>query len=177
MHVDRNTFRNAMSRFGTAVSVITTDGPGGRHGFTCTAVCSVTDEPATVLVCVHRDSQTNQAFKTNLVLCVNLLNADQGDISAVFAGQTGDDMEARFRRVSWSTRKTGAPVFDHAVATLDCSIAEIKEFGTHTIMFARVYSAETRQEQVPLMYFNRGYHGLGPITTGQSEAVARVAAN
>lgn len=163
MHVDRNTFRTALSRFGASVSVITTDGPGGRCGFTCTAVCSVTDEPATVLVCVHKDSRTNPAFKSNLVLCVNLLNADQGELSAIFAGQAGDDMEARFRRVNWSTRKTGAPVFDNAVATLDCSIAEIKAFGTHNIMFARVYSAEVRPEQVPLMYFNRGYHGLGPI--------------
>src|SRR3954463_3425403 len=146
MHVDRNTFRDAMSQFGSAVSVITTDGPGGRHGFTCTAVCSVTDEPATVLVCVHRNSRSNPALKANLVLCVNLLNADQEDVSALFAGQTGEDVEARFGKVSWSTRKTGAPVFDQAVAILDCSIAEIKEFGTHTIMFARVYAAETRQE-------------------------------
>ena len=97
---------------------------------------------------------------------MNLLNADQGELSAAFAGQAGEDMESRFRRVSWSTRKTGAPVFDNAVATLDCSIAEIKEFGTHNIMFARVYSAESRSEQLPLMYFNRKYHGLGPIGPG-----------
>jgi len=176
MHVDRSTFRTAMARFGAAVSVVTTDGPGGRCGFTCTAVCSVTDEPATVLVCVHRDSRSNLAFRTNLVLCVNLLNADQGELSATFAGQVGEDMESRFRRVSWSTRKTGAPVFDNAVATLDCSIAEIKEFGTHNIMFARVYSAESRSEQLPLMYFNRKYHGLEPIgPSGPADEVRRTA--
>ncbi len=100
MHVDRNTFRTAMARFGAAVSVVTTDGPGGRCGFTCTAVCSVTDWPATVLVCVHKDSRSNKAFRTNLVLCVNLLNADQGELSATFAGQAGEDMEARFRTVN-----------------------------------------------------------------------------
>jgi hypothetical protein len=33
-------------------------------------------------------------------------------------------------------------------------------------MFARVYSAESRSEQLPLMYFNRKYHGLGPIGPG-----------
>ena len=69
-------------------------------------------------------------------------------------------MEARFRKVGWSTRKTGAPVFEDAVATLDCRITEVKEFGTHTILFARVCSAEARAEQIPLMYFNRGYHAL-----------------
>lgn len=160
MHVDRSTFRNAMSRFSAAVSVVTTDGPAGRFGFTCTAICAVTDEPATILVCIHKDSRSNIAFKTNLVLCANLLNRDQEEISAIFAGQAGDDMADRFKRVRWSTRQTGSPVFENAVASLDCSIAEVKEFGTHTILFARVYSAEARPEQLPLMYFNRGYHGL-----------------
>lgn len=168
MHVDRNTYRNAMARCSAAVSVVTTDGPAGRFGFTCTAICSVTDEPATLLVCIHKDSRSNAAFKTNLVLCVNLLNRDQEDISALFAGQGGEDMAERFKRVRWSTRRTGAPVFEHAVASLDCSIAEIKEFGTHTILFARVYSAEVRPEQQPLMYFNRGYHGLEYIPPGSS---------
>ncbi len=105
MHVDRHTFRNAMSRFSAAVSVVTTDGPAGRFGFTCTAICAVTDEPATILVCIHKDSRSNAAFKTNLVLCVNLLNRDQEEISAIFAGQAGDDMADRFKRVRWLTRQ------------------------------------------------------------------------
>lgn len=43
--VDINGFRNAMALLGGAVSVITTDGPAGRFGFTASAVCSVTDSP------------------------------------------------------------------------------------------------------------------------------------
>jgi len=46
-------FRNALSRLATAVSVVTTDGPAGTAGVTCSAVCALSDEPAMVLVCVH----------------------------------------------------------------------------------------------------------------------------
>ena len=35
--VDKQSFRNAMSTLAAAVNVVTTDGPGGRAGFTATA--------------------------------------------------------------------------------------------------------------------------------------------
>ena len=40
--VDPAAFREAMSRLGAAVHVITTAGPAGKAGTTATAVCSVT---------------------------------------------------------------------------------------------------------------------------------------
>ena len=160
MQVDRAAFRNAMACFGSAVSVISTDGPGGRRAFTCTAMCPVTDEPATVLVCVHRDSQCNQAFKMNLAFCVNLLSTDQSDVSAVFAGRMDVKMDDRFRKVGWRTLETGSPVFDDAVAVLDCKIVELKECGTHTILFGQVLAASSNPGREPLMYHKRAYQRL-----------------
>ena len=52
--VEPKVFREAMSRLGAAVHVITTDGPSGKTGFTATAVCSVSDAPPTLLVCLNR---------------------------------------------------------------------------------------------------------------------------
>lgn len=43
--VEKQDFRDAMARLGSAVNIITTDGPAGRAGFTASAVCSVTDTP------------------------------------------------------------------------------------------------------------------------------------
>ena len=54
MTVTRQDFRDAMARLGAAVNIITTGGPAGRGGFTASAVCSVTDEPPTLLVCMNR---------------------------------------------------------------------------------------------------------------------------
>ena len=55
---DPNAFRQAMSRLGAAVHVITTEGPAGKTGFTATAVCSVSDAPPTLLVCLNRKSDS-----------------------------------------------------------------------------------------------------------------------
>jgi flavin reductase (DIM6/NTAB) family NADH-FMN oxidoreductase RutF len=46
-------FRNALSKLATAVSVVTTAGPAGAAGVTCSAICALSDDPAMVLVCVH----------------------------------------------------------------------------------------------------------------------------
>ena len=63
--VDQQTFRDAMSCMGAAVNIITTDGPAGRAGFTASAVCSVTDTPPTLLVCLNRRESVSQDIKAN----------------------------------------------------------------------------------------------------------------
>ncbi len=45
-------YRDAMACLGAAVNIVTTDGRAGRAGFTASAVCSVTDNPPTLLVCL-----------------------------------------------------------------------------------------------------------------------------
>lgn len=75
--VDQQTFRDAMSCMGAAVNIITTDGPAGRAGFTASAVCSVTDTPPTLLVCLNRGASVWPVFNENRTLCVNTLSAGQ----------------------------------------------------------------------------------------------------
>src|SRR3984893_15319555 len=48
--VDPAAFRDAMSRLGAAVHVITTAGPGGKAGATATGVCSGSDAPRQLLL-------------------------------------------------------------------------------------------------------------------------------
>jgi flavin reductase len=71
--VEPTIFREAMSRLGAAVHIITTAGGAGKAGATATAVCSVTDSPPTLLVCLNRRSQTNPVVLENGVFCVNTL--------------------------------------------------------------------------------------------------------
>src|SRR6201993_3712786 len=87
--VEATTFREAMSRMGAAVHVVTTAGPAGKTGATATAVCSVSDAPPTLLMCLNRRSQTNPAVVENGVFCVNPLGDGGAEIADVFAGRTG----------------------------------------------------------------------------------------
>ena len=70
---DKQSYREAMSRLGAAVNIITSTGEDGDCGFTASAVCSVTDDPPTLLVCMNRIAKLNTAFKENGILCVNVL--------------------------------------------------------------------------------------------------------
>ena len=60
--IEATDFRNAMSLLTTAVNVITTEGIAGTHGFTASAVCSVTDTPPTLLVCMNQSSRSHEHF-------------------------------------------------------------------------------------------------------------------
>ena len=163
MSVTRQTFRDAMARLGAAVTILTTDGSAGRGGATASAVCSVTDDPPTLLVCMNRTSRTGAMIKANGVICVNVLAAGQRDLCDLFAGFTQATPEERFAAGRWAILETGAPALDGAVASFDCRIADVVEKGTHSVIFAEVIQIRLGETAQPgLIYFARGYHGVGP---------------
>ncbi len=82
---DKQSFRDAMACVGAAVNVITTDGLAGRAGFTASAVCSVTDTPPTLLVCLNRSASVWPTFRQHQALCVNTLAAGQESLSTSLA--------------------------------------------------------------------------------------------
>ena len=158
MPVNQQAYRDAMARLGAAVSVITSDGPGGRCGFTASAVCSVTDDPPTLLVCMNRGSTLNEAFKANGVLCVNTLTAAQEALSPLFGGQVEVSMEGKFDAADWTALSTGSPVLSGAVVSFDCRIAQVTEVGTHSVFFCEVDAIQAGAEREGLIYFGRSYH-------------------
>jgi flavin reductase len=154
-------FREAMARLGAAVNIITTDGPAGRTGFTASAVCSVSDNPPTLLVCMNRRSAQMSAFATNRVLCVNTLSPQHQELARTFAGQAGLDMEDRFLAAAWHVLATGAPVLDEAVVAFDCRITDITEVGTHNVFLCAVEGTRLGSIEEGLIYFGRTYHRIG----------------
>lgn len=162
MPVSSAEFRDAMARLGAAVNVVTTDGPAGQAGLTASAVCSVTDDPPTLLVCLNRASRANAVFKSNGVLCVNTLAADRGALSDAFAGRGNLTSEARFSLGRWTRLRTGAPVLEEAsVVSFDCRIADVVEKGTHSVLFAEVEAIRQGGPGGALIWYGRGYHPVG----------------
>jgi len=162
MSVTRQEFRDAMARLGAAVNVITTGGPAGRGGFTASAVCSVTDDPPTLLVCMNRSSSSAPLLRENGVLCVNTLAAGQREVSMVFAGATRCPPSERFNTGTWDELATGAPALHGAVVSFDCRISEIIEKGTRAVIFAEVEAIRINDGSASgLIYFARDYHDVG----------------
>lgn len=159
--LDSKRYRDAMSGLAAAVNIVTTDGPGGRAGFTATAVCSVSDQPPTLLVCLNRSASAFPAFAVNDALCVNTLTAEQMTLSNLFGGKT--EMAERFAAASWQTGDSGAPILDKALVSFDCRIVKRVSLGTHDTLFCEVLSVSTPSSQEGLVYFDRGYAGLSKL--------------
>jgi flavin reductase (DIM6/NTAB) family NADH-FMN oxidoreductase RutF len=150
-------FREAMSRLGAAVHVITTAGPGGKAGATATAVCSVSDTPPTLLMCLNRRSQTNPAVVENGVFCVNTLGDGGAGLADMFAGRTGIVGTDRFANGEWLTLSTGSPVLASAVIAFDCRIVEVRSVGSHNVFFGAVETVRLGPAGQALVYHDRAY--------------------
>ncbi|OTG91007.1 pyrimidine utilization flavin reductase protein F [Acinetobacter sp. ANC 3813] len=153
--MDQQLFRQGMSNLGAAVNVITTQGPAGQAGFTASAVCSVTDTPPTLLVCLNRSASVFETFKANKVLCVNTLNAQQSQLSNLFGGKT--PMQERFSHGVWNTLTTQAPVLEDALVSFDCEVVQSMSVGSHDVLICEVKAMQRQDGLNALMYFNRNY--------------------
>ena len=79
-----------MSRLGAAVHVITTTGPGGKTGFTATAVVLGVGRAADAAGLPQpRAARPMPILRENGVFCVNTLRAGDDEIADMFAGRTG----------------------------------------------------------------------------------------
>ena len=158
--VGRDAFRQAMARLGAAVHVVTTDGRAGRAGFTATAVCSLSDSPPSILVCMNRGSLQNPTFRANGALCVNVLAQDQLHLAEKFAGLTQEPTEARFSAAEWDETVTGSPALVDALVNIDARISQILEVPTHDVMVCQITGIHLNKPHQPLIYFERNYHTL-----------------
>lgn len=155
--VDVQPFRDAMCRLGAAVHVITSDGPAGKTGFTATAVSSVSDSPATLLICLNRTATSMPILRGNGVFCVNTLRAGEEIIADTFAGRTKVSREERFAVGQWTTLRTGSPVLLSAVVAFDCHVREVRSVASHDVYFGVVEALHSGPPGAALVYHDRAY--------------------
>src|SRR5437764_10988092 len=134
--VDAGQFKIGMRTLAGAVNIITSMHAGHRYGMTATAVCSATAEPPTVLVCINKLASTHNAVSKSKVFCVNVLRADDWQLSTTFSGaQSGD---SRFKNGNWTRLATGAPVLIDALVSFDCRVGDTLTQRTHTVLLRHV---------------------------------------
>lgn len=162
--VTRTEFRNAMARVCAPVNVVTSNGPAGRGGFTATAMCAVTDEPPTLLVCMNSRSSQTDMFIANERFCVNVLTQEHKDLAASFAGGLSD-MDARYAAAAWTNLSSGNQALADAIVSFDCRLADVRPVGTHNIFIGEVVDVRSRKDGHALLYFDRSYVHV-PTHTG-----------
>jgi flavin reductase (DIM6/NTAB) family NADH-FMN oxidoreductase RutF len=156
--LDPRAFRDTMGRFATGVTVMTWDDGVHARGMTANAVTSVSLDPMLVLVCVDRKTSAHAQMEHASAFVLNILAADQVDISMTFARHGVEDMAD----VPYTQKQTGAPVIDGVIAWLECAVAERLAGGDHTIYVGQVIAmAIERPEAEPLLFYAGHYRAIG----------------
>ncbi|NGO67602.1 flavin reductase family protein [Streptomyces sp. SB3404] len=147
-----------MGALPSGVTVVTTlDPQAAPHGFTCSAACSVSQDPPLLLVCVHSRSRVLREMLATGAFAVNILRDRREWVSAHFASRAGD----RFASVAWQpSGRLGLPWLpDHTVACAECRLDSAITAGDHTVVIGTIVGGEARQARGPLMYWRREYAG------------------
>ena len=157
MPVDRDLFFRLMGSFASGVTVITSlDEDGVPRGFTASAFCSLSLDPPLCMVGVDLRTETLPAIQSSRGFVVNILADDQQEISQRFASKVAD----KFAGLSYREGPlTGAPIFEGALAWVECRVAEILPGGDHVIVVGEIQGGET-SEGAPLLYFRSRYRNL-----------------
>jgi flavin reductase (DIM6/NTAB) family NADH-FMN oxidoreductase RutF len=157
--MDERHLRNALGRFVTGVTVITTRTASGKlEGLTCNSFSAVSLDPPLVLWSLRLSSSCIDSFEDANHFAVNVLAAGQSDLSQQFATRSPD----RFREVVHSPGLGGCPLLSGVLATFECTKDARIVSGDHVVFFGRIERAAYRQGE-PLIFSAGKYATHSPL--------------
>ncbi len=148
--------RQALGRFVTGVTIVTCrDERGAPVGLTANSFNALSLDPPLVLWSLREASSTISAFTGASHFAINVLAADQVDLSRRFARPAS----AKFDAGEWTDGQGGAPLLAGCVAVFECRRRSHHAAGDHVLFIGEVEriggSAAT-----PLVYHAGHYRTL-----------------
>ncbi|MGH3566950.1 MAG: flavin reductase family protein [Pseudonocardia sp.] len=154
---DSTAFRDAMARFPSGVTIVTThDDSGTPHGFTASSFCSVSAEPPLVLVCLARSANSYPVFVRSNRFAISILQADHVEVARRFASKNTE----KFACGEFARTASGATVLETASAVVECSVYRRYEAGDHMIMVGAVEHVSLTDVRAPVVYFDREFNTI-----------------
>jgi len=146
-------FRDALGRFASGITVVTTVIEGETHGMTANAFVSVSLEPPLVLVSVANKAHMHGYLKESGRYGVSVLTAGQEAYSQHFAGFGAPDTQPEFVEVN------GIPLLAESLAHLIVRVTDAHLAGDHTLYIGEVEYVKLWDGE-PLLYFQGRYERL-----------------
>src|SRR5687767_10891077 len=110
-----------MQRFAGPVTAITTMENGTPSGLMATAVCSLSAEPPSLIICINKSASAHDTVLRQGFFGVSVLPDNQKAFAEHFARAKGTD---RFEGALWIVQETGAPLLASASVAFDCRVAK-----------------------------------------------------
>jgi flavin reductase (DIM6/NTAB) family NADH-FMN oxidoreductase RutF len=153
----KESLRLGMRRLAAGVCVISTEVDGQRYAMTASSVTSVSDEPASLLVCVNKEAAMYSMLPLGQPFVINVLSQAQQAVSNICS--TRDAGEERFSCGDWEQDENGMPYLADAQVSFFCRVDNDNyHYGTHQIVIGRLERVVISTDSVePLVYVNGAY--------------------
>lgn len=117
------------------------------NAMTTSWITQLSMEPVLVGVGIDNDAVTHRLISDGGSFTVNLWSSDDTRVFVKFSKPaTFDATEMTLNGRSVHAGTTGAPVFDEAIAHLDCEVRQSLDLGTHTLFIGEVVGAGVRDD-------------------------------
>lgn len=157
--IDPRRLRDALGRFATGITVVTTMGPDERPmGLTANSFAAVSLDPPLVLWSLSREAPSFPVFERAEHFAVNVLSASHRHLSNVFAKPSPD----KFSEVDWREGLGRAPLLADPLACFECSTHATFDGGDHLVFVGRVERFAYRDDK-PLVFYAGHYVGAGDL--------------
>lgn len=151
--MDNRTFRDAMGKFATGITIVTTEVAGEIKGMTVNAFMSVSLEPKLIAISIDKKASLYDILQTNPTFGVSVLKDEQKDVSMVFAKQKEQENPVPI------TKLQDVPVVDGALVNLACKVVDKVVAGDHVILIGEVEDLVLRDGD-PVLYFGGSYREI-----------------
>lgn len=148
--------RDALSRFGTGVAVVTTMTPDGPLGMTVNSFASVSLDPPLVLWSAAKTSRRYPFFAAADHMAIHIMEARQIDTARAFAAAPD-----AFDVAAWEESPEGTPLLGDALARFECAAHAEHDGGDHGILVGRVLRAAFR-DGIPLICYGSRFGVFSP---------------
>ena len=147
-------FRDALSRFGTGVTIVTANTADGPRGITVNSFTSVSLDPPLVLWSASLGSRRYPHFSKAQDIAIHVLAEDQHHICDAFSRSHN-----AFEGLHWHESARGVPLIDDCLARFECSKVAEHDGGDHAIIVSRVHRL-TMRDGAPLLFFGGSFGGF-----------------
>ena len=147
--------KQALRRLAKAVAIVTASEGELRLAMCATAVCEVSLDPPSMLVCVNRSASLYPLLARGVSFAINILDVSQANIATCCGGAVKG--EARFQVGSWYGSEKGVPLLAGAQACIMCDLDRKIDYGTHGIFIGKVLGVVLSGQPDPLVYVDGRY--------------------
>lgn len=125
---------------------------GSRHGdewngMTTSWITQVSMEPVLIGVAVDNKAVTHRLIAASGSFSVNLWSSDDTRVFVKFS-KPASYANGMLNERAVTTAVTGAPVFEEAIAWMDCGLRQAIDFGTHTFFVGEILAAGITDDEV-----------------------------